>query len=350
MPDSTAPAAADATEQLRLIERLTLGGPPKRFAAQIGWTVFGSCLGAYLGVTLANAPEWSRLVTLVVLPSAAVGLALLLGFLARKWAIWVVNMAWDDWHSDPCGTVPACPGCGEVWASNTRCCGNPAYGPPTVHDDGSRACSACGAADPVSECCDQPWVRRCDTYVQGHGIMTERNRRMRPAMWPQWRPGVRDFVRSVFRGGRSSTAAPRGASTDPARDIPTLAAVGELSGSVPLGRKSTAPGLCCRGPWRVRSAPCVGLSAIIHALSHHKVDSPPPNRAVSREEGTRARLHEAVSAAPPPTMAACAGQDVPATRYAPTEGLVASPFQGRPVDAGSLARVVVAPDQARGGF
>ena len=134
-----------------------------------------------------------------------------------------------------------------------------------------------------------------------------------------------------------------GASTDPAHTPPTLAAVGELSGSVPLGRKSTAPGLCCRGPWRVRSAPCVGLSAIIFVLSHHKVDSPPPNRAVSRGEGTCARLYEAVSAAPPPTMAACAGQDVPATRYAPTEGLVASPFQGRPVDAGSLERVVVAP-------
>ena len=53
--------------------------------------------------------------------------------------------------------------------------------------------------------------------------------------------------------------------------------------------------------------------------------------------------HEAAFAALPPTMAACTGPDVPATRFAPTEGLVASPLQGRPVDIGSLGPVVVAP-------
>ena len=134
-----------------------------------------------------------------------------------------------------------------------------------------------------------------------------------------------------------------GVSTDPAHTPPTLAAVGELSGSVPLGRKSTAPGLCCRGPWRVRrSAPCVGSSAIIYVLSHHKVDSPPPNRAVSRGEGTRARLYEAVSAAPPTTMASGAGQDVSATPDTPTEGPASNLLQGRPVDTGCLDRIAVA--------
>ena len=182
-----------------MIERLTLGDPPKRFATQIGWTVFGSCLGAYLGVTLANAPEWSRLMTLVVLPSAAVGLALLLGFLARKWALWVVNMAWDDWHSDPCGTAPVCPACGDAWAFNTQCCDHFALGEPSLDASGRRSCSECGTLDPVYTCCGKPWIRQHDLYVQGHGIMTERNRRMRPAMWPNWRPGVRDFLRFVLR-------------------------------------------------------------------------------------------------------------------------------------------------------
>ena len=72
MQDSSTTIAADGAEQLRMTERLTLGGPPKRFAAQIGWTTFGSCLGACLGVVLTKAPGWWLLLTLVAVPFAAV--------------------------------------------------------------------------------------------------------------------------------------------------------------------------------------------------------------------------------------------------------------------------------------
>ena len=198
MQETSTTIAADGAEQLRMTERLTLGGPPKQFAAQIGWTTFGSCLGACLGVVLTKAPGWWLLLTLVAVPFAAVGVALLAWRLARTWAMWVVKMAWDDWHSDPCGTAPACPECGEVWVFNTLCCDHFALGEPTVEEDGTRACSACGADDPMYQCCGRPWVRQHDTYIQGHGVMTERDWMTRPARWPNWRPGVRDVIRWVL--------------------------------------------------------------------------------------------------------------------------------------------------------
>lgn len=196
--ESAATSAADGAEQLRLIERLTIGDPPRHFAWQIGWTTFGACLGACLGVILTKAPGWWLPLALIAVPFAAVGVALLAWRLARAWARWVVKMAWDDWNSDPCGTAPACPGCGEAWVSSTRCCGNFAYGAPTDRGLGCYACPECGASDPVYECCGQPWVRSCDTYIDGHGLMTERDWMRRPAMWPSWRPGVRDCIRWVL--------------------------------------------------------------------------------------------------------------------------------------------------------
>ena len=49
MLESTPSIAADGTEQRRLIEKLTLGGPPKRFVAQVDWMIVSACLGAFLG-------------------------------------------------------------------------------------------------------------------------------------------------------------------------------------------------------------------------------------------------------------------------------------------------------------
>ena len=196
MQESTT-VVADGAEQPWLIERLTLGGPPRQFAWQIGWATFGACLGACLGVILTKAPGWLP-VALVAVPFAAVGVALLAWKLARTWAKWIVKMAWDDWHSDPCGTAPACPGCGSVWDFNTRCCGHFALGEPSVGANGSRACSECGAVDPVYQCCGQPWVGQCATYIDGHGVMTDRDWLRRPAIWPTWRPSVRDFIRWVL--------------------------------------------------------------------------------------------------------------------------------------------------------
>ena len=76
MQESTT-VVADGAEQPRLIERLTLGGPPRQFAWQIGWTTFGACLGACLGVILTKAPGWWLPLALVAVPFAAVGVALL---------------------------------------------------------------------------------------------------------------------------------------------------------------------------------------------------------------------------------------------------------------------------------
>lgn len=65
----------------------------------------------------------------------------------------------------------------------------------------------------------------------------------------------------------------------------------------------------------------------------------PTGRSAERR-GTCARFYEAVSAASPPTMATCAGQDVPATRNTPTQASTANLFQGRPVDTGCLDQIV----------
>ena len=164
--------------------------------------VFGSVaivsLLTGLVVLLANAFGWPSWFASAVVFGSAMVVVVLFWQAMRQWAFWVVKMAWVDWFSDPCGHAPACPACNMTWDFGTRCCGHFAMSEPPAAANGSPLCPECGTLDPVYSCCGEPWVRRCAIYVDGHGIMAEGKQKVRPAMWPNWRPSIGDFVRSVF--------------------------------------------------------------------------------------------------------------------------------------------------------
>ena len=184
-------------EQQGIVERATLSEHPREFAARMGWTTFGASLGACLGVVMSKQSGWALVLAVVLVPLVSVIVVMLVWLTIRYLGMWIVNMAWRDWFSDPCGHAPACPECEEVWSMDTRCCGACTLNYPPRNRDRVPYCPECKSLNPVHACCGKPWTRRSGTYVDGHGVMTDRDWRQRPAMWPDWRPSIRDVLWSL---------------------------------------------------------------------------------------------------------------------------------------------------------
>ena len=191
------------TEKRRLVEKVTLSERPTELVSRIGWTTFSASFGACLGVAMSSQsgwslpgwslPGWSLLLSVAFIPLLSVTVVLFLWFAMRRLGMWVVNMAWRDWHSDPCGTAPVCPECDEIWGpQTTQCCGASTFGVPPRNRDGHPYCPDCKDLNPIYECCGKAWIKECGTYIDGHGIMTDQDWKRRPAMWQDWRPSIRD--------------------------------------------------------------------------------------------------------------------------------------------------------------
>lgn len=199
-------------EERRLVERATLSEPPREFASRMGWTTFGASLGACLGVVMSSQSGWSfpsasLLLTVVLVPVLSVGIVWLVWRAMRFLGMWIVNMAWWAWDSDPPAGhgMHACPGCDEVAGTpETRCCGASTVDAPPREMDDQRYCPDCGILDPIYECCGKAWEVGCI------------DKKQRPYRIPDWRPGIRDVCkyaahrisRLLRRKGKSQTRAP----------------------------------------------------------------------------------------------------------------------------------------------
>lgn len=154
-----------------------MSGPPRGFASQVGWTTFGSSLGACLGVVLSKQTGWTLLLAVTLVPLVSVTVIWLLWYATKCLGSTIVRVAWRAMDADPPmghGMRP-CPECGDIsgGAPVTRCCETSAYDSPPRDEADQPYCPNCDKLNPVYECCGNYWVKGC----------TEKWRQL-PPKWP----------------------------------------------------------------------------------------------------------------------------------------------------------------------
>ena len=157
-----------------------MSAPSRDFMSQLAWTVFGSSLGASLGVVLSDKTEWASLLVIVFVPLLSVFVVWMLwhasGYLGRR----IVLIAWKAMDTDPPmgHNMRPCPVCGDIAEGmpTTRCCGFGASDAPPRGIDNQPYCPDCEELNPVYECCGKPWVKECT------------DKRQLPPKWPERPP------------------------------------------------------------------------------------------------------------------------------------------------------------------